>query len=121
MKKPISTGTRVIPSPAATAIDQVLVNASGENILPSCASSEKTGINDSVMINRLQNSAGPTSTAAFSARRQYSPGAGSLPGLSCRHCSSTLCMFSIITIAASTIAPMAMAIPPSDIIFALMP
>ena len=30
-------------------------------------------------------------------------------------------MFSIITIAASTIAPMAMAIPPSDIMFALIP
>ena len=32
-----------------------------------------------------------------------------------------LCMFSIMMIAASTMAPMAIAIPPSDMMLALMP
>lgn len=36
-------------------------------------------------------------------------------------CSSRLCAFSIITIAASTIAPTAIAIPPSDMILAFGP
>ncbi len=36
-------------------------------------------------------------------------------------CSSFLCTFSVITIAASTSVPIAIAMPPSDMMFALMP
>ena len=57
----ISAGTSVIDSSAAAAIAKVLVKASGLNSRPSCDSSVKIGMNDTVMISRLKNSAGPTS------------------------------------------------------------
>ena len=60
----ISAGTRVTDSNAAAAIEKVFVNASGLNNRPSCDSSVKIGMNDTVMINRLKKSAGPTSDAA---------------------------------------------------------
>ena len=56
----ISAGTSVTDSNAAAAIEKVLVNASGLNSRPSCCSSVKIGMNDTVMISRLKNSAGPT-------------------------------------------------------------
>ena len=58
------------------------------------------------MIRRLKNNAGPTSLAASIriSRR----------GLSGWLRSRCLCAFSIMTIAASTIAPIAMAIPPDS-------
>ena len=60
----ISAGTSVTDSNAAAAMAKVLVKASGLNSRPSCASSVKIGRNDTVMISRLKNSAGPTSAAA---------------------------------------------------------
>ena len=77
--------------------------ASGWNSLPSWASSVNTGRNDTVMISRLKNSAGPTSlhAATISGWRGASAPARSI----------CLCAFSTITIAASTMAPMAIAIP----------
>ena len=90
------------------------MNASGENIRPSCASSANTGTNDSVITSSEKNSAGPTSTAASVIRRQRSSPSTTRP-------SSFLCAFSIITTAASTIAPIAMAIPPSDMMLAFTP
>ena len=62
--KIISTGTSVTERIAAAAIEKVLVKASGPNSRPSCASSVKIGMNDTVMMSRLKNSAGPTSLAA---------------------------------------------------------
>ena len=58
------------------------------------------------------NSAGPTSFEAASTRSQCGR-SGS--------CSMCLWRFSIITIAASIMAPMAMAMPPSDMMLALIP
>ena len=112
MNRPINTGTTVTDRKAAAAIAKVLVRASGRNSRPSCAWSENTGMNDSVMISSDTKSAGPTSRAlaATSSQRGRS---GS--------CSMCLWRFSIITIAASIMAPMAMAIPPSDMILALTP
>ena len=55
----ISAGTSVTDSSAAAAIAKVLVKASGLNSRPSCDSSVKIGMNDTVMISRLKNSAGP--------------------------------------------------------------
>ncbi len=42
----------------------VLVHASGRNIRPSCASSRKTGRNETTIISSEKNSAGPTCLAA---------------------------------------------------------
>ena len=104
-KSIISAGTSVTDSSAAAAIEKVLVKASGLNSRPSCASSVKIGRNDTVMISRLKNSAGPTSRAA-SIRI-------STRGLArARARSRCLWAFSIMTIAASTMAPIAIAMPP---------
>src|SRR3546814_20348208 len=78
-------------------------------------------MNDSVMISRLKNNAGPTSTAAsvmtFQCSWPFKVESG------CRLCQASMCLwaFSIMTIAASTIAPMAIAMPPNDMLLALMP
>lgn len=107
-------------SAAAPAMEYVFVNASGPNRRPSCPSRVKIGIKDRVMISRLMNNAGPTSTEASVITFQRvalsicSPDADD-------HSSSRLCAFSIITMAASTIAPTAIAIPPSDMILAFSP
>ena len=100
----MSAGTSVTDRKAPAAMANVLVKASGLNRRPSCASSAKIGRNDTVMMSSEKNSAGPTSIAAsirISAR--------GLPGGARSRC---LCAFSIMTIAASTMAPMAMAMPP---------
>ncbi len=78
-------------------------------------------MNDRVIISRQKNSAGPTSCAARVITCQCSSPSSTWPGLACRQASAFLWAFSIITTAASTIAPMAMAMPPSDMMFALMP
>ncbi len=78
-------------------------------------------MNDSVMINSEKNSAGPTSSAACVISVQRSSPTSSCPTFACCQASSFLCAFSIITTAASTIAPMAIAMPPSDMMLALMP
>src|SRR6058998_3271259 len=90
--QPMSAGMSVTESSAAAAIAKVLVSASGRNNRPSWSSSVKTGRNDSVMIRRDMNSAGPTSRAAANTRSQCGR-SGS--------CSTCLCRFSSITIAAS--------------------
>src|SRR5947199_10597516 len=46
----ISTGTSVMDRIDAATIANVLVKASGRNIRPSCASSRKTGTNETTMI-----------------------------------------------------------------------
>ncbi|MCY1357079.1 hypothetical protein D9M69_435560 [compost metagenome] len=73
------------------------------------------------MISRLKNSAGPTSAAASPITRQWASPCSCSPGCRAFHASMCLCAFSIITTAASTMAPMAMAMPPSDMMLALMP
>ena len=100
----IRAGTSVTDRIAAAAIAKVLVKASGLNSRPSCASMVKIGRNDTVMISRLKNSAGPTSLAASIST--------SMRGLSGGARSRCLCAFSIMTMAASIMAPMAMAMPP---------
>ena len=100
----ISAGTSVIDRSAAAAIENVLVNASGLNSRPSCDSSVKIGMNETVMISRLKNSAGPTSEAA--------PIRMSIRDFPDSARSRCLWAFSIMTMAASTMAPIAMAIPP---------
>ncbi|MCY1363927.1 hypothetical protein D9M69_507090 [compost metagenome] len=78
-------------------------------------------MNDRVMIIRLKNSAGPTSTAASVITRQCCSPCKVSPGWLAHQASTRLWAFSIITTAASTMAPMAMAIPPRDMMLALMP
>src|SRR5438132_682753 len=108
----MSAGTSVTESSAAAAIAKVLVSASGRNSRPSWSSNVNTGRNDSVMIRRDMKSAGPTSRAASKTRSQCGR-SGS--------CSMCLWRFSSITIAASIMAPIAMAIPPRLMILPLMP
>ena len=105
----ISAGTRVTDKIAAAAIEKVLVKANGPNSLPSWFSSVKIGRKDTVMISRLKNSAGPTSAAA-----SIKISTRGLPGSARSKC---LCAFSIITIAASIIAPIAIAMPPRLMMF----
>jgi len=64
MKMIISTGTRVIASKEENPTASVFVQASGLNMRPSCASSRKTGRNETTMISREKNRAGPTCLAA---------------------------------------------------------
>ena len=73
------------------------------------------------MMTSEKKSAGPTSTAASPITRQRSSVSMRRPGCACCHCSSFLCAFSIITTAASTIAPIAIAMPPSDMMLAFTP
>jgi hypothetical protein len=63
-KTTIKAGTKVTDKRAAAAIEKVLVNASGLKSRPSCDSSVKIGMNETVMTRRLKKSAGPTSEAA---------------------------------------------------------
>ena len=65
------------------------------------------------MISSEKNSDGPTSTAASTSALSR--------GVSGPARSRCLCAFSIITIAASTIAPMAIAMPPRLMMVELMP
>ena len=130
MNSPIATGTSRTDNRLAAAIAKVLVNARGLNIRPSCPCSVKTGRKLTVMISSDTKSAGPTSFAlsrttchrASVLRRlvekcvRLSPGAGT-PAARSR----CLCMFSIITMAASIMAPIAMAMPPSDMMSAPTP
>ena len=109
----ISAGTSVTERMAAAAIANVFVKASGPNSRPSCDSSVKIGRNDTVMTSSEKNSAGPTSAAA-----SIKISMRGLPGGARSRC---LCAFSIMTIAASIIAPMAMAIPPRLMMLEPMP
>ena len=97
------------------------MNASGANSLPSCASSANTGTNEMVTISSDENSAGPTSTAASVITFQRASPPSVSPGCASCQRSSLRCAFSTITTAPSTISPMAMAMPPSDTMFAVMP
>ena len=107
------TGTSVTPRNEAKNIENVFVNASGRNRRPSCAVSENTGMKLTVMTSRAKNSGRPTLFAPAMITLTRSNPDGSRP-CSSRKCSSALCAFSIMMIAESTIAPMAMAIPPND-------
>ena len=95
-------------------IEYVLVKASGLNRRPSVASSVNTGKNDTVMTRSEKKIVGPTSCIAAmmaSVRGSFLPPAS--------HSCSFLWMFSMMMIDASTIAPIATATPPSDMMFAV--
>ena len=92
------------------------------------------GRNETVMMSSEKKSAGPTSLAESTTMRQRSagesrevssraPATGSPAASACASTarSRCLCMFSIMTIAASIIAPIAMAMPPSDMMSAPTP
>ena len=74
MKIVISTGTSVIDSSAAKIIANVLVNASGRNMRPSCASSRNTGTNETMMIASEKKIARPTCRAAATTAAAWSSG-----------------------------------------------
>ena len=110
---PMSTGTSVIARKADPAMAKVLVNASGLNSRPSCCSSANTGRKLNVMMRREKKRGGPTCFALSRTTSQREA-----PGAARSRC---LCMFSIMTIAASTMAPIAIAIPPRLMMLAFTP
>ncbi len=97
------------------------MNASGANRRPSWASRANTGTNEIVTIKSDENSAGPTSTAASVITFQRSSPSSDRPGCASCQASMRRCAFSTITTAASTISPIAIAMPPSETMFAVMP
>ena len=103
----------VIDSRAADPKAKVLVNASGFINRPDCPVRLKMGTKLTVMIISEKNNWGPTSLEA------------SMMICACVRwplsCSRCLCAFSIMMTAESTITPMASAIPPKLMMFALMP
>ena len=135
MKRPMATGTSVTLSRLAAAMASVLVQASGSNSRPSCASSAKTGRKETVMISSEKKRDGPTSRAERTTASQRSPVVStpvcsrSAPspsptfGSRFERIARSRCLwrFSTITIAASIMAPMAMAIPPRLMMSAPIP
>ncbi len=107
MKRAAIAGISVTESSAAKAIEKVLVNASGLKSRPSVPSSVNTGRNATVMTRSEKKIGRPTSCSAAVTTSWRGVGR---PAAS--QSSSRLCTFSITMIAASTMAPMAMAIPP---------
>ncbi len=108
-------------SAAAPAMEYVFVNASGPNRRPSCPSEGKDrnkGQGDDQQANEQRGS-------HFHGGVGNHLPAGGVVNLLTRMLMipllGRLCAFSIITMAASTIAPTAIAIPPSDMILAFSP
>ncbi len=66
IRRIISTGTIVIARIDEKVMANVLVSARGRNILPSCASSKKTGRNETTMMFSEKKSGRPTCFAAWS-------------------------------------------------------
>src|SRR5260221_12194849 len=119
-KMSISIGTSDTPSIAAKNIEKVFVNASGLNKRPSWASSEKTGMKLTVMTSSAKKSGLPTLLAAAMITSTRSTFVGSRP-FSSRKGSRNLCAFSTMMMAESTMAPMAIAMPPSDMMLQVKP
>ena len=121
MSSSIRTGTSVTPSNAAKNIENVLVNASGLKSRPSCASSEKTGMKLTVITSSEKKSGRPDGFRRGDDHVAIrSRSFGSRPCFS-RKCSSSLCAFSTMMMAESTIAPIAMAMPPRDMMLLVRP
>ncbi len=111
-----SAGSRVMVSTAATTIARVLVKASGLNSRPSSASSASTGRNDTPITSSVKKLVPATWLIAF-----WTSGFGSPGRPAASHSSSFLWVCSTTTMAASPRAPMAMAMPPSDMMLAVRP
>jgi hypothetical protein len=107
---------RVTDSTAAKPIVQVFVYASGLKRRPSVSSRAKIGRNETVITSNAKKTEGPTSCIARTTTRTRS----SLRP-DCSQSSRRLWTFSIRMIEASTIAPIATAMPPRDMMLAVMP
>ena len=110
----ISTGTSVMDRIEAPTIANVFVKASGRNIRPSCASSRKTGTNDTTMIVRDKKIARATCLAAPTIARGWS-------SYGVASSDTRRYAFSTITIDASTSTPIANASPPRDMMLEVTP
>ena len=119
MKSTASAGVSVTARIDAKPIEYVLVNASGLKRRPSVASSVKTGRNEIVMTRSEKKIDGPTSCIAWMMTSVRAGASAAWPAASRPTRPSFLWMFSMMMIDASTIAPMATAMPPSDMMFAV--
>ena len=90
------------------------MKASGLKRRPSALSSVNTGKNETVITRSEKKIDGPTSCMAATMVCRLDPGCPSAS-----QCSNFLWTFSTTMIEASTMAPIATAIPPSDMIFAV--
>src|SRR5213080_2010591 len=114
VKRSRIAGSSVIASTAAIAIEKFLVKASGLKSRPSCASSAKMGRNETAITRSEKKLGPPTSLTAAMTMSRKSPGRFS----ACQR-SSFLCVCSTTTMAASTMAPIATAMPPRDMMLAM--
>src|SRR5208337_2124684 len=117
MKSDISTGVSVTARNDENSMANVFVYAKGLNNLPACSCNVNTGRNPTVITSKEKKSDGPTSLAASiitSVLLQYSSRLHS-------HCSIFLWAFSTMMIEASTIAPIAIAMPLRLMIFEVTP
>ena len=105
---------------APAAMAKVFVKASGEKSSPSCPSSAKIGKNETTMSARAKKIGLPTSWEDFTMMSILSMSVGSLE-FCASNLLSDLWAFSIMTMLASTMAPMAMAMPPRLIMFEPIP
>ena len=92
------------------------MKASGLNSFPDAPSSVKIGRKETVITSSAKKTLGATSCMAARITASRGP---ARPALS--QASSRVCTFSTRMIAASTIAPIAIAIPPRDMMFAVRP
>src|SRR5258707_1165391 len=106
----------VIANTAAITIEKFFVKARGLKRRPSWYCNAKIGMNPTAITSSEKKLGPPTSFTASMITRVAGPGRPSAS-----QCSSLLCVCSTTTMDASTIAPMAMAIPPSDMMFAVKP
>ena len=97
-------------------MENVLVQARGLKRRPSVPSRVKTGRKARVMTSSEKKMGRPTSCSAETTTALRVPGRPA-----CSQASSRLWTFSTTMIAASTMAPMAMAMPPSDMMLAPSP
>ena len=109
----ISGGASVIDRIAAANIANVLVYASGRNSRPAWPASVKIGRKLTVMSSSEKKIGRPTSLQASMMMRLRS-----LPGGAAAR---RTCAFSISTMAASASSPIAIAMPPSDMMFEVRP
>ena len=115
IKNTIKIGTIVIDNIAPLIIANDLVKANGPNNRPSCPVSANIGKKETTTKIRAKNIGRPTCLADLMIISILS--LFEIFSFPCKY----LCAFSTITIVASTIAPMAIAIPPKLIIFEPIP
>ncbi len=120
MKNVMRTGITVTARIAPDVMAKVLVKASGLKRRPDCSPRTKIGRKLTTMTSSAKNRLGPTSFAASPMTSKRGRG-DSPPATRWRSNSRNLWAFSTMMIELSTMTPMEIAMPPSDMMLALIP